>query len=905
MGPVGRADELERLTRLVRQVAQGRGGLAWVQGEAGAGSSTLIDELTAQAADCLVLRATADELAQAFPLRLLADVLESEEITRLLRGEIDGSGAVDPVLAAGERMLELVDRLCAERPVVLVTEDLQWADEPSLLVWGRLARSVGQIPLLLIGTAQPVPHRDTAARLRDLVDEVVELGPLTDQDIRTIAARILNAEPGPRLSAELARAGGNPLYARELVDSLVRDGLVENAEFIGESGAVPSSLAVAIGRRLQLPSADVLRVAALLGNDFDLTELAIASGRSVVELSGVVEHAITAGVLRASGERLRFRHELIRQVLVEQTSAATRVALHRHLAEQLATAGRGVDVVARHLLAVPDITDGWVRRWLSEVPDACLYAVPQVAAELLGRVLKSAGPSWEVLAARAARVAFWLGRDEDALRLAREVARRTADVELAARMNLLALRAAGRSGRMDEALAIAHEPVAEGVSDATRAALGAWSGVMLAGTGAVEEAGPVVDAAREDAERSGDPLALGYALHASALVAVAPIAVHRIDEALAVLGDGIHDSGSETMDLRLLLLNNRLTYLAGLGRWEETESVLVLAERAGTFRGASLLATAAEVAYKRGNWDDALVHLGGIDTAFVGNASNLNPPAIGALIALHRGEQAKAEEYLRATGGVDAWSARNPANWRLTAAWALQAEVDGDQQAALGLMTSWLDPAPVPGQRTRQEVLPHLVRLALAAGDRETAVTAAEVARADADADLQVGEAVAARCCEAQLNDDADGLLEVARDYERHGWPLQRALALEEAAVRLAPGDAGRAREAFVEALKIYADLGATWDQRRAEARLRAFGIRRGPRSLHRRATSGWEALTPAEVRIAGLVARGLSNPDIAAELFLSRRTVQTHVSNVLGKLGLSSRLEIVRAGDSIPTHAG
>jgi len=146
------------------------------------------------------------------------------------------------------------------------------------------------------------------------------------------------------------------------------------------------------------------------------------------------------------------------------------------------------------------------------------------------------------------------------------------------------------------------------------------------------------------------------------------------------------------------------------------------------------------------------------------------------------------------------------------------------------------------------------------------------------------------------MDGDADGLLMAAEDYLRRGWPLQLAGALEEAAVRLAEaGDDGRARDAFNGSLKAYFELGADWDLRRVEARLRPFGVRRGPRSLRRRATSGWESLTTAESRVAGLVARGLSNPDIATELFLSRRTVQTHVSNILAKLNLSSRLEIVR----------
>jgi DNA-binding NarL/FixJ family response regulator len=234
--------------------------------------------------------------------------------------------------------------------------------------------------------------------------------------------------------------------------------------------------------------------------------------------------------------------------------------------------------------------------------------------------------------------------------------------------------------------------------------------------------------------------------------------------------------------------------------------------------------------------------------------------------------------------------------WRLAAAWALRAEVDGDLYRALELLAALLEPSQPPSQQTRQEMMPHLVRLALTVGDRTTASAAAEVSRADAASDPQPARIIAAQCSQAQLDDDADALLSAAADFHRHGWPLQHATTLEEAAVRLAAaGDAIRARPAFTEALKTYVDLGATWDRRRLEARMRPHGIRRGPRTLHRRATSGWASLTDAETRIAGLVARGWSNPDIASELFLSRRTVQTHVSNILAKLGLKSRLEIMR----------
>ena len=87
----------------------------------------------------------------------------------------------------------------------------------------------------------------------------------------------------------------------------------------------------------------------------------------------------------------------------------------------------------------------------------------------------------------------------------------------------------------------------------------------------------------------------------------------------------------------------------------------------------------------------------------------------------------------------------------------------------------------------------------------------------------------------------------------------------------------------------------AAWDVLRADSRLRALGVRRGSRGPRRRPPTGWEALTPTEVRIAELVAAGRSNPDIAGDLLLSRRTVQSHVSHILAKLGAQSRVGIAR----------
>ena len=110
-----------------------------------------------------------------------------------------------------------------------------------------------------------------------------------------------------------------------------------------------------------------------------------------------------------------------------------------------------------------------------------------------------------------------------------------------------------------------------------------------------------------------------------------------------------------------------------------------------------------------------------------------------------------------------------------------------------------------------------------------------------------------------------------------------------------ARGDLAAARRAFGEAVWVYRGLGAQWDIRRGAARLHGYGIRVGGRGQRARPARGWQALTPTEAKIAYLVAGGRSNPDIAAELWLSRHTVQTHVSHILAKLSARSRAEIVR----------
>ena len=188
------------------------------------------------------------------------------------------------------------------------------------------------------------------------------------------------------------------------------------------------------------------------------------------------------------------------------------------------------------------------------------------------------------------------------------------------------------------------------------------------------------------------------------------------------------------------------------------------------------------------------------------------------------------------------------------------------------------------------------VRLATKTGDLSTAKALAGHAVALAAESETPHRQANALYCRGLLDHDATRLLAAAERYGDASRPLLGAKALEAAAEDfVGTNDRDQARAAFTRAVEIYGSLGAAPDVARLRTRFRAHGIRRGPHAKHRQAQSGWDSLTPAETKIAALVEGGLSNPEIAAKLFLSRRTVATHVSHILKKLDVHSRTDIAR----------
>ena len=280
--PTGRGDELAALDHAVTALTAGRGGIVWIEGEPGIGKSTLVSAVLADASarGCAVHRAMGDELGQRLPLRALIDALGGEagsEVAALLHPEGSALAAgIDAVPAGVERFLVVIDRLCAAAPLLLAFDDLQWADEASLLTWHRLGLAVDQIPLLLVSACRPVPARPAVSRLRRGVVSrgaaLLAVGPLSDDAVNDLVTKQAGAAPGQRLREAIAHAGGNPLYTGELVDALIRDDRVklsgDTAELVGTVDQVPLELTGAINARLDFLSPDTanaLRVAAMLG----------------------------------------------------------------------------------------------------------------------------------------------------------------------------------------------------------------------------------------------------------------------------------------------------------------------------------------------------------------------------------------------------------------------------------------------------------------------------------------------------------------------------------------------------------------------------------------------------------------------------------------------------------------
>ncbi|HEU5417151.1 MAG TPA: AAA family ATPase [Streptosporangiaceae bacterium] len=925
---IGRDSELAMLGTLVTEAARGRGAAVLIEGEPGIGKSALVRAGVAGAASlaCPVFWGAGDELGQALPLLPFLEGLRVREpsasprrntIIALLRGELAADRGVDASAALAEQLLALIAEQCASQPTILVVDDLQWADQATINLWGRLVRSVQQVPLLLIGMMRPVPQRDDLLALRRAVpdDTRIQLSGLTTADVAELVTGLAGGKPDDKLLRLADGAAGNPLYLTELVAALARSAsltVTDSGAAELTSGPVPGSLSAAIASRLDFvsgPVREVLQAAALLGVDFAVPDLATVLGRSVAELVPAVDGARAAGVLRESGNSLGFRHPMIRTALYDAIPAPVRAAWHRDAGRALASAGAPADRVARQLLQAAgdagrpaEPMDDWMLGWLSRTAGLLVGQAPRVAAELLGQAVASspAGTARHgILVARLADALYRVGDLARAEQVANGALVHAVQPDLLVDLHWTLAQCSMRAGRSADSLATLDRALATpGISAGHRARLLVLAARTHSHLGEVERAGRVADTALAAATEAGDTWAMSWALHVLTIVSAVQ---GQMTEALTLFDRALTATQADPAltDLRLLLQINKAVTLGCLDRFEEAftaaRQARHLAEQAGTaIRLGQAHSALGQLLFDTGRWDDALAEVEVARADLEEPAAVCNDLGIAAVICLHRGDSDAARRYLAA--------AVRPAQrtgTRVIGPLALARSLDSEQGNALPEARAVLT-AGIAGNTEEleeiEDLLADAVRLAVRDGDLSTAKDLAGNATAfAAESEIPHRQATALHCS-GLVDHDASRLLAAAERYERAGRILPCAQALEAAAAEfVSAGDRDQARAAFTRAVEIYTSLGAAVDVARIQATFRGHGIRRGPRTKHRQARSGWDSLTPTEIKVGALVAEGLSNPEIAAKLFLSRRTVATHVSHILKKLDVHSRTDIAR----------
>jgi DNA-binding CsgD family transcriptional regulator len=927
----GRAEEMALLDGLLTDLARGSGSAVLIEGEAGIGKTALVRAALASTArglsagahhgsqsGCQVFWGAGDELGQELPLHPFLDALQVRAasvnarrttIAGLLRGEVATDRGADVPALLAEQLIALTIDETDVRPVTLVIDDLHWADPASVRLWGRLARTARQVPLLLIGLTRPVAQREDLSALRRAVDGAhrVQLSSLSPDAVAEVVAALAEGTPDSGLLELAAGAAGNPLYLTELFAALARSGSIAiSAGGIAQLAAdnAPDSLPGAIADRLGFvcaPTREVLRAAALLGLEFAITDLTAVLGRTVADLVPALDEARTTGVLTDSANGLAFRHPLIRDALYAEMPASVRAAWHRDAGHALALAGAAPDRVARQLLRGPAAGQGWMVDWLAASADSLVGHAPGVAAELLAQTVAavpagSARRGW--LAGRLADALYRTGDQAAAVQVAERALGYATDPGLVVDLHWTLAQCRMLDGSAQESFATIERALGTpGLSVTHRArllVLGARTHLYF---GDVEAADREAHGALA-AAASGDGWAIGWALHVRAAAATVR---GELAEALPLYDRGlaVAETDPALADLGLLLLVNKAVNLCNLNRYDEAlataERARQLADQVGTtVRLAQAHGALGQLFFETGRWDDALAEIETVPMDLKEPGAACGEFGTLAVISFHRNQPEAARRQLAAAEPL-AERLGHRLMPPLLLARSLDREQAGSRTEALAVLTAALDANPDDVGET-EDLLGDAVRLAVRTGDKTTAQTLTGQVTALAAGSQIPHQQANALYCRGLVDRDHTLLTWAAQRYEDAGRPLPRARALEAAAECLVEiEDRTTARLLFEQAVEVYEFLGAEADLNRVQAEFRGHGIRRGPHSKHRRAQSGWESLTDMELRVAALVEEGLSNPEIAARLVLSRRTVSAHVSHILKKLDLATRAEVAR----------
>ncbi|MDQ3729690.1 MAG: AAA family ATPase [Actinomycetota bacterium] len=920
-----REPDLARIDAALAEARDGGGACLLVRGTAGIGKSALLSAACerAELADMLVVRAASVALESDLSFGVCAQLFG--RLAHTGDGELFSGAAAfaKPVLVSGEamrpaigedRILSLVHGLywlsanLAERAPLLVSiDDAHWADGPSLRFAHFLLRRLEGTRIALILATRP-SAADGAGALIDAIaaeprSQLVEPQDLTAEAVTSLVCEELG-EPEPEFAAAcVSFAGGNPLYVRELLRAAREAGVEPRAGAISELATVnPVGISHSVLARVSGASAGTLsRVVAVAGERLSLRECAVLAGLELEETRRAVDALALAGVLEAR-EPLRFTHPLAREAVYEAAPQAERAAIHLAVAALLRERGDGRELVASHLLKAERSHEPWVVSQLQLAAfDAVSHGSPGVGAVYLTHALELAqgdearGPISVALGLAETEA----GRPEGADRLEAAIDLLDGPVDRAGALlglgTVLTLQA-----RVGEATSAYEQGIAEleGAEGGLARDLEAMCAIGLsydlrARVPALERIEALVGTPGIETSTSGRAL-LAQAASERAYQGGAL-------EELKELAERAVAPGLDRDDPLTFWVYVFAAYaMNDADEYEFAERAVALAIELARERGSALQAAAAYhprafINYRRGRIDaalaDAQVSCEGASAGW-----QVALPSSRAVLAeayLERGELDAAAAALELPGGDERWARLASYTWLLGVRGRLELE-RGEPERALETLTACgelRDGAAL----TNPSVLSWRTGAAVAAHRLGRQGEALGLAREDLELARGFGapRAMGQALRTLGLVSGGDEGLELLRKslavLEPSPSRLEHLRTLVELGSSLRrAGHRAEAREPLRKGLDLALRCGALALAERAETELAASGAR--PRRL---LLTGVDALTPSERRIATMAAEGKTNPQIAQLLFLTRRTVEMHLTNAYRKLDIKSRAEL------------